>query len=80
MNRYYFCSSYRVCESLYQKRREYNKILSCYWKDPARKVSYLPGNKMDTVMCGRTHLTCVVPAVISIISGLKILDILFFRS
>ncbi|KAK2151497.1 hypothetical protein LSH36_361g02006 [Paralvinella palmiformis] len=28
---------YRVCESLYQKRKEYDKILSCYWKDPARK-------------------------------------------
>ncbi|ESO93558.1 hypothetical protein LOTGIDRAFT_215952 [Lottia gigantea] len=28
---------YRVCEYLYEKRREYDKILSCYLKDPSRR-------------------------------------------
>ncbi|XP_064646589.1 vacuolar protein sorting-associated protein 8 homolog isoform X2 [Lineus longissimus] len=28
---------YRVCELLYEKRREFDKILSCYWRDPSRK-------------------------------------------
>ena len=32
--------SYRVCEFLYEKRREYHKILLCYIKDPARRVSH----------------------------------------
>ncbi|XP_013387109.1 vacuolar protein sorting-associated protein 8 homolog isoform X2 [Lingula anatina] len=28
---------YRVCELLYERRREFDKILSCYWRDQARK-------------------------------------------
>lgn len=28
---------YRVCEIIYQKKRQYEKVLSCYWRDPARK-------------------------------------------
>ena len=28
---------YQVCEILYQKKRQYSKILSCYWRDEARK-------------------------------------------
>ena len=36
--------SYRVCELLYEQRREYDKILHCYLRDPLRKpqvFSYL---------------------------------------
>ena len=32
-------NSYRVCEFLYEKRREYHNILLCYIKDPFRQVS-----------------------------------------
>ena len=28
---------YRVCEIIYQKKRQYDKVLSCYWRDSARK-------------------------------------------
>ena len=28
---------YRVCEVVYQHRGEYHEIVSCYWRDPARR-------------------------------------------
>jgi len=28
---------YRVCEIIYQKKRQFDKVLSCYWRDPARQ-------------------------------------------
>ncbi|XP_074642624.1 vacuolar protein sorting-associated protein 8 homolog [Tubulanus polymorphus] len=28
---------YRVCEHLYEKRRQFDKILACYWSDASRK-------------------------------------------
>ena len=31
------CASFRVCEMLYEKRREFDKILSGYWRDTYRK-------------------------------------------
>jgi len=37
-------NSYRVCELLYEQRREYDRILYCYLRDPLRKpqvFSYL---------------------------------------
>ena len=40
----YGIDSYRVCELLYEQRREYDKILHCYLRDPLRKpqvFSYL---------------------------------------
>jgi len=34
---------YRVCEALYEKRRKFSRVPSCYWHDDARKnqVFYL---------------------------------------
>lgn len=35
---------YRVCETVYESRREFDKIVSCYWRDPARShvtVNYI---------------------------------------
>ena len=29
---------YRVCENIYQAKRQYEKVLSCYWRDPSRKI------------------------------------------
>lgn len=29
---------YRVCEIIYQQKRQYEKVLSCYWRDMARKT------------------------------------------
>jgi hypothetical protein len=40
----YGVDSYRVCELLYEQRREYDRILHCYLRDPLRKpqvFSYL---------------------------------------
>jgi hypothetical protein len=42
----FFCDvgSYRVCEHLYEQRRQYDRILHCYLRDPLRKpqvFSYL---------------------------------------
>lgn len=31
--------SYRVCEVLYGKKRQFSNVLSCYWRDPNRKVT-----------------------------------------
>lgn len=31
--------SYRLCELLYGRRRQYGKVLSCYFRDPQRRVS-----------------------------------------
>ena len=28
---------YRVCEAVYQRRRQYDEIVACYWRDPARR-------------------------------------------
>jgi hypothetical protein len=36
--------SYRVCEHLYEQRRQYDRILHCYLRDPLRRpqvFSYL---------------------------------------
>ena len=33
--------SYRVCEVLYGKKRQFSNVLSCYWRDPNRKVIIL---------------------------------------
>ena len=46
-NLFYIFPSFRVCEMLYEKRKEYDKILSCYWRDSARKhqaFSYIQVN------------------------------------
>ena len=31
--------SYRLCELLYEKKRQFAKVLSCYLRDPNRRVS-----------------------------------------
>ena len=35
---YVYHFSYRVCELLYETRKEYHKILNCYLKDTSRQV------------------------------------------
>ena len=32
--------SYRACERFYEKKRHFVKVLSCYWRDPKRKVGH----------------------------------------
>ena len=32
------CLSYQICEFMYEKKHLYDKIISCYLKDPIRKV------------------------------------------
>ncbi|CAH1788234.1 unnamed protein product, partial [Owenia fusiformis] len=39
---------FRVCELLYQKQRRFDKILSCYWNDPARQDAAF--NYIEVVM------------------------------
>ncbi|XP_035826479.1 vacuolar protein sorting-associated protein 8 homolog isoform X2 [Aplysia californica] len=39
---------YRVCEYLYEKKRSYDKILTCYLRDPARR--YHVFNYIDSIM------------------------------
>ena len=34
--------SYRLCEVVYEKRRQFGKVLSCYLRDPNRRVSPSP--------------------------------------
>ena len=35
--------SYRLCELLYEKKRQFAKVLSCYLRDPNRRVSGVTG-------------------------------------
>lgn len=32
------CFSYRVCEMLYERKRQFSKVLSCYFRDSSREV------------------------------------------
>ncbi|BFY99915.1 hypothetical protein BsWGS_02955 [Bradybaena similaris] len=44
---------YRVCEYMYEKRRSYDKILSCYLKDPARR--YHVFTYIDSIMKSQSY-------------------------
>lgn len=33
------CSSYQICEFMYEREHQYDKIIDCYLRDPLREVS-----------------------------------------
>lgn len=47
--------SFRVCELLYEKRRQFDKILSCYLRDPSRKVRHEVEAQRDLIYWWDTH-------------------------
>ena len=40
-NNYSSCISYRVCEYIYEQRRDWEKVFECYADDPSRHVDLL---------------------------------------
>jgi len=46
---------YRVCEVVYRRRRQFDKIVSCFWRDPARR--HLAFNYVQTVVADKTMST-----------------------
>jgi len=43
---------YRVCEVVYERRRQFDRIVSCYWRDPAR--AHLTFNYVYTVAADKS--------------------------
>lgn len=50
-----YFDSFRVCELLYEKRRQFDKILSCYLRDPSRKVRNKMEAQLDLIYKFDTH-------------------------
>lgn len=39
LNFFLLCSSYQICEFMYEREHQYDKIIDCYLRDPLREVS-----------------------------------------
>jgi len=49
------CFSYRVCEMLYERKRQFSKVLSCYFRDSHREVGTDDLRRINLTDC-RTFL------------------------